>query len=219
MKYLKSDSSKNFTSLEMDWASRNNCKQRAGRAGRVANGRCYRLVKRRFFEVRILVFRGVTICKLNRKCKRSMLLLNLSIQCYMTDSPTPEILLTPLENVILKAKTFELEAPHILLGLAIDPPDLYDVANTVLTLKELGALHLTLEDKGYSPIDGDLTFLGHIMSSNYNKSITFDFKLNSHLLFQRFTDWCACNAFNSARLLLQRPWRVHHNGLVEIWYL
>lgn len=56
MKYLKCDSSKNFTSLEMDWASRSNCKQRAGRAGRVANGRCYRLVKRRFFDVNVYTF-------------------------------------------------------------------------------------------------------------------------------------------------------------------
>lgn len=83
----------------------------------------------------------------------------------MKDSATPEILLSPLENVILKAKTFELEAPHVILGLAMDPPDMDDIANTVLTLKELGALHLTLRDLGYSSIDGDLTFLGHIMSN------------------------------------------------------
>lgn len=51
MKYLKSDSSKNFTSLEMDWASKNNCRQRAGRAGRVSNGRCYRLVPSAWFHV------------------------------------------------------------------------------------------------------------------------------------------------------------------------
>lgn len=51
MKYLKSDSSKNFTMLEMDWASKNNCKQRSGRAGRTANGRCYRMVTRKFYDV------------------------------------------------------------------------------------------------------------------------------------------------------------------------
>lgn len=51
MKYLKSDATKNFTSLEMDWASKNNCRQRSGRAGRLADGRCYRLVKRKFFMV------------------------------------------------------------------------------------------------------------------------------------------------------------------------
>lgn len=51
MKYLKSDSTKNFTSLEIDWASKNNCRQRSGRAGRLANGRCYRFVTHKFFHV------------------------------------------------------------------------------------------------------------------------------------------------------------------------
>lgn len=75
------------------------------------------------------------------------------------------MLLTPLENVILKAKTFEMAAPHELLGLAMDRPNTLDVANTMLTLKELGALRLTLGDGGFSPIDGDLTFLGRVMSN------------------------------------------------------
>lgn len=56
MKYLYNDSTKNFTSLEMDWASRNNCRQRAGRAGRIDHGRCYRLVYRRHFEVDIWAY-------------------------------------------------------------------------------------------------------------------------------------------------------------------
>ncbi|XP_055295310.1 probable ATP-dependent RNA helicase spindle-E [Sitodiplosis mosellana] len=137
LKYLKSDTTKNFTSLEMAWASKNNCRQRAGRAGRVANGRCYRLVHHRFFHN------------------------------SMTESAVPELLLTPLENVILKAKTFDMGAPHVILGLAMDDsiPKMDDVANTVLSLKELGALQLTHQDEGYSPIDGDLTFLGRVMSN------------------------------------------------------
>lgn len=51
MKYLKSDSLRNCTRLEMEWASKSNCLQRSGRAGRVSNGRCYRMVSRRFYEV------------------------------------------------------------------------------------------------------------------------------------------------------------------------
>lgn len=83
----------------------------------------------------------------------------------MEESPTPELLLAPLENIILRAKTFEMGAPHEILGLAMDPPKIEDIANTVLTLKELGALHLTVEDEGYSPIDGTITFLGRLMSN------------------------------------------------------
>lgn len=75
------------------------------------------------------------------------------------------MLLTPLENVVLKAKTFEMGAPHMILGLAMDRPHMETVANTILTLKELGALQLTVGDKGYSPIDGDLTYLGYLMSN------------------------------------------------------
>lgn len=75
------------------------------------------------------------------------------------------MLLTPLENVILKAKTFEMAAPHEILGLAMDRPKMDDVANTMLTLKELGALRLGAGEESYSAIDGDLTFLGRVMAS------------------------------------------------------
>ena len=85
----------------------------------------------------------------------------------MPESAVPELLLTPLENVILKAKTFDMDAPHVILGLAMEDsiPKMDDVANTILSLKELGALQLTYKDEGYSPIDGDLTFLGRVMSN------------------------------------------------------
>lgn len=50
-KYLVTNSANNFTSLELDWASRNNCRQRSGRAGRVMHGRCYRMIPKRMFNV------------------------------------------------------------------------------------------------------------------------------------------------------------------------
>lgn len=75
------------------------------------------------------------------------------------------MLLTPLENVILKSKTFDMAAPHVILGLAMDSPKMEDVANTVLTLKELGAMQLNIGNEGYSAIDGELTFLGRVMSN------------------------------------------------------
>lgn len=58
-----------------------------------------------------------------------------------------------------------MAAPHELLGLAMDRPKMETVANTMLTLKELGALRLTVDGGDYSPIDGDMTFLGRVMSS------------------------------------------------------
>lgn len=50
MKKLVADPDTNFTSLCLDWASKTNCQQRAGRAGRVRDGRVYRLVTDKFYE-------------------------------------------------------------------------------------------------------------------------------------------------------------------------
>lgn len=50
-KELNTDPITNYTSLKMVWASKASCTQRAGRAGRVASGRVYRLVKESFYKV------------------------------------------------------------------------------------------------------------------------------------------------------------------------
>nr|CAD7401835.1 unnamed protein product [Timema cristinae] len=49
-KHLVCDPKTNFTSLQLSWASKTNCIQRAGRSGRVAEGRVYRLVPEYFYE-------------------------------------------------------------------------------------------------------------------------------------------------------------------------
>ncbi|XP_065082926.1 probable ATP-dependent RNA helicase spindle-E [Ochlerotatus camptorhynchus] len=130
---LFTDTVTNFSSLRTDWASQANCIQRAGRAGRLMNGRVYRLVDRRFYENQ------------------------------MAFSTSPEILRCPLENVVLKAKLLEMGPPHSILALAMNPPDLSDIRNTVLQLKELGALVKTVKGK-YEQLDGDLTYMGRIMA-------------------------------------------------------
>lgn len=66
---------------------------------------------------------------------------------------------------MLKAKEFQVEKPHIIIGMAMDPPKMPDIATTILILKELGALLPEVRGEGYSDIDGDLTFLGKMMSS------------------------------------------------------
>ncbi|XP_039757557.1 probable ATP-dependent RNA helicase spindle-E [Pararge aegeria] len=50
MKILVADQNTNFTSLQLCWASKTNCEQRAGRAGRVRDGRVYRLVTDKFYD-------------------------------------------------------------------------------------------------------------------------------------------------------------------------
>uniref|UniRef100_A0A182VKH7 Probable ATP-dependent RNA helicase spindle-E n=1 Tax=Anopheles merus TaxID=30066 RepID=A0A182VKH7_ANOME len=131
---LVADTLNNFTTLRTQWASRNNCIQRAGRCGRVMNGRVYRLVNKHFFE------HG------------------------MAQSIEPEMVRCPLSNVVLKTKLLDMGPPHTILALAMSPPNLSDVSNTVLQLKELGALLRTAKGV-YDLQDGDITYLGNIMST------------------------------------------------------
>ncbi|XP_022817676.1 probable ATP-dependent RNA helicase spindle-E [Spodoptera litura] len=50
MKVMVADPETSFTSLRLAWASKTNCEQRSGRAGRVRDGRVYRLVTDKFYE-------------------------------------------------------------------------------------------------------------------------------------------------------------------------
>ncbi|KAL0275900.1 UNVERIFIED_CONTAM: hypothetical protein PYX00_003620 [Menopon gallinae] len=131
-KCLKTDDYSNFTSLQHCWASQSNCIQRAGRVGRVMEGRVYRMVYKEFYD-------------------------NLPAEGL------PEMLSAPLERVILQSKLLDMGQPKSILALALDPPDLSNIEWTILMLKELGGLLPTR--KGiFTPLDGDLTFLGKLMA-------------------------------------------------------
>lgn len=65
-KNLVTDQNTGFTSLKLEYASKHNCIQRAGRAGRVMNGRVYRLVSRHYYEV-LIQFNYSKVAINNRK--------------------------------------------------------------------------------------------------------------------------------------------------------
>ncbi|XP_014605704.1 PREDICTED: probable ATP-dependent RNA helicase spindle-E [Polistes canadensis] len=109
-KQLVTDPQTNFQSLELSWASKVNCKQRAGRTGRVMDGRVYRLVPKNFYY------------------------------SVLPEEGNPEMLRAPLENVILQAKILNMGEPKAILALSLDPPDLSNIERTILILKESGAL-------------------------------------------------------------------------------
>ncbi|KAL6437658.1 hypothetical protein ACFW04_004216 [Cataglyphis niger] len=132
IKVLVVDPNTHYQCLKLCWASKANCMQRAGRAGRVMNGRVYRLVPKAFYNN------------------------------IFDDESTPEMLRAPLANVVLRAKILDLDEPRTLLSLSLDPPSLSNLAATILTLKEIGAL--VNEDNSFQPFDGKLTDLGRIMA-------------------------------------------------------
>ncbi|EDV49067.1 probable ATP-dependent RNA helicase spindle-E [Drosophila erecta] len=132
-KVLVTDTATSFSSLRLTWASKANCRQRAGRVGRLRSGRVYRMVNKSFY------------------------------QREMAEFGIPEMLRMPLQNSVLRAKELEMGSPIEILALALSPPNLSDIQNTILLLKEVGALFLTV-DGVYNAMDGDITYWGTIMS-------------------------------------------------------
>ncbi|XP_034118566.1 probable ATP-dependent RNA helicase spindle-E [Drosophila albomicans] len=132
-KVLHTNSATNFRSLRLEWASKVNCRQRAGRVGRLRSGRVYRMVTKDFYVNEMKEF-GV-----------------------------PEMLQSPLEKSILKSKELDMGSPTEILSLAMSPPNLLNIHNTVLLLKEVGALFTTV-DGVYEDLDGDITHWGRIMT-------------------------------------------------------
>lgn len=76
---------------------------------------------------------------------------------------TPEILRCPLEQTVLRTKLLDLDPPEKMLALVIDPPKYGNIARTILTLKEMGALFTTVNGV-VSSFDGDLSYLGRVVS-------------------------------------------------------
>ncbi|XP_077323696.1 ATP-dependent RNA helicase TDRD9 isoform X1 [Lithobates pipiens] len=149
-KMLMCDEETNYQSLRLSWASKTNCDQRKGRAGRVSKGYCYRLVLKDFWNN------------------------------FIPENVVPEILRSPLGSTILKVKLLDMGEPRALLATALSPPNVSDIERTILLLKEVGALAVSgkQEENPYDgeltylgrvlaqlPVDlqlGKLIVLGHV---------------------------------------------------------
>lgn len=82
----------------------------------------------------------------------------------MRQSASAEIISCPLEGIILKIKVLDIGSPESILALAMDKPNLSEIGTTVLRLKEMAAL-LRTSNGQYMEMDGDITFIGHVMAS------------------------------------------------------
>lgn len=81
----------------------------------------------------------------------------------MKETHPPELVTSPLENIILKVKKLDQGRPDEILALAMDKPKLSDINDTILILKQIGAL-LRTKDGEVSRLDGDLSYIGRIMA-------------------------------------------------------
>lgn len=95
----------------------------------------------------------------------------------MLQTTRPELVTSPLENMILKSKLLDMGAPEEILALAMDKPKLEDVANTILQLKEIGGLFRTVNNR-LADMDGDITFMGRIMCD-----LPLDVRLTKLIIF------------------------------------
>ncbi|XP_062350742.1 ATP-dependent RNA helicase TDRD9 [Cinclus cinclus] len=109
-KTLFCDKETNYQSLRLCWASKTNCNQRKGRAGRVSKGYCYRLICKDFWA-----------------------------DC-IPEKLEPEMLCCPLGATVLKLKKLDIGEPKALLATALSPPSVDDIERSIVHLKELGAL-------------------------------------------------------------------------------
>lgn len=120
-KQMNYDALNKCSVLEENFISRAEAQQRAGRAGRVSSGTCYRLVTKGVFEDRL------------------------------TAQPVPEIQRVGMESLVLSALSIlpnleVKEDPTALFAKALDPPRKGFVERAVATLIELGALRFEEND-------------------------------------------------------------------------
>lgn len=116
-KCIVKDQRTRFPMLQLQWASKDKCTQRAGRAGRVMPGKVFRLVPEHFYLHHIPAY------------------------------TEPELLSAPLEHTVLRTKKSSIAPPIQQLGLMIDPPPLKEIRSAIIELKQIGALTVKMDGK------------------------------------------------------------------------
>ncbi|XP_055329335.1 ATP-dependent RNA helicase TDRD9-like [Paramacrobiotus metropolitanus] len=136
-KNMTTDEETKLSFLQSQWATKSNCGQRKGRAGRTRNGTVYRLVFQNFYN------------QLADHPKPEIL--NIPVTTSI------------LRSKMLNLDQLDMD-PEELMGMMLSPPTSVDVRRAVQILKEKGALNLYHKGQ-LKESDGDLTFLGHLCAT------------------------------------------------------
>lgn len=111
VKQMNYDSSAQITKFEEVWCSKAACKQRRGRAGRVQAGKCYKTFTRALETAK------------------------------MSENTPPEIIRTPLEQVVLSALAMNKDG-RAFLNQAVTVPDQRSLNSAIALLRQVGAIDL-----------------------------------------------------------------------------
>ena len=107
----------NYKSLRLEWATKSSTNQRKGRAGRVSDGKCYRLVPKSFYEC-------LSEYKTPEILRSSLNDLVIDIKRFA-------------ERFDGGSKLFDSLSPKTILSAALQPPRLCDIEKTILNLKQV----------------------------------------------------------------------------------
>ncbi len=135
VKQLTCDWRTKYVCLKTVLASQASLTQRKGRAGRVARGRCYRLIKRDFYNKHVPEYSTpeMLVSPAHFNCTHTHLY-------PLPHTHTHTHQRCPLESVILKAKKLDFGEPRSILGSALQPPKLDDIERAILNLKEVWSI-------------------------------------------------------------------------------
>jgi len=126
-KYTTKHDTAKLTRLVQNWASKEMCEQRSGRAGRTKDGMCFRIIDKKFWEL------------------------------HIPNTQKEEILRVPLDSCVLLGKSvFPNTKPIDFLRDALARPNDTEVLEAVRSLKEVGALTMTAGTRPQADNESDM---------------------------------------------------------------
>ncbi|CAL8099647.1 unnamed protein product [Orchesella dallaii] len=123
----------------------------------------------------------------------------------------PEMLKSSLESVVLQVKLLDMGTPADVLSWAVDPPSSTLISRAVANLKEIGALTINAGGK-YAVFDGDLTFVGRVLSR-----LPIDIRLGRLILLGHVFDCLEDTVIIAAGLSVKTPFAYPYSKRLDAY--